>query len=256
MNSDVGPAPTEMAPGARLGATSNAGPGESVPPLPQPPTAVDNTPTPPAVPRAQPPVEQSKKLNPTNAVTPNTSVAQQGQAAAQQGQAAAQQGQVATPGGQAGQQGLGNANPKTTQTGPIPAAPPVPGGDANDLSAPLLPDATQQGETRRQVQRPAFSTRTRPEFRNVLFGVVQSSSDGQPEEGVRVSVTNANDPNRGKSTVTNAFGRFSMRLYDGDWNVNVTMPSGRVYSVSQLRVNEGLITDSLGRRVPSLEITR
>ena len=27
--------------------------------------------------------------------------------------------------------------------------------------------------------------------------------------------------------MTNAFGRFSMRLYDGDWNVNVTMPSGR-----------------------------
>ncbi len=181
---------------------------------------------------------------------------------AQQGQAAAQQGQAGSPArsrgtGQAGQQGLGNANPKTTQTGPIPAGPPpVPGGDANDLSAPLLPDTTQQGETRRQVQRPAFSTRTRPEFRNVLFGVVQSSSDGQPEEGVRVSVTNANDPNRGKSTVTNAFGRFSMRLYDGDWNVNVTMPSGRVYSVSQLRVNEGQITDSLGRRVPSLEITR
>ena len=67
--------------------------------------------------------------------------------------------------------------------GPDPGRPPpVPGGDANDLSARLLPDATQQGGTRCQVQRPAFSTRTRPEFRNVLFGVVQSSSDGQPEE--------------------------------------------------------------------------
>ena len=225
-----------------LGAASNAGPGETVPPNPQNPAAVDTTPTPPPAPKLPPAVEQQKRLNPTNAVTPNTAGTQQGQAGTQQGQA--------------GQQGLGNANPKTTQTRPIPVAPPVPSGDANDLSAPFPADTSQQGEMRRQVQRPAFSTRTRPEFRNVLFGVVQSSSDGQPEEGVRVSVTNTSDPNRGKSTVTNAFGRFSMRLYDGDWTVNVTMPSGRVYSVSQLRVNEGQITDSLGRRVPSLEITR
>jgi hypothetical protein len=34
------------------------------------------------------------------------------------------------------------------------------------------------------------------------------------------------------------------------------MPSGRVYAVSQLRVSNGQIIDSLGRRIPSLEITR
>ena len=56
--------------------------------------------------------------------------------------------------------------------------------------------------------------------------------------------------------MTNAFGRFAVRLADGDWAVNVTMPSGRVYEVSQIRVSDGQITDSQGRRVPSLEITR
>ncbi len=56
--------------------------------------------------------------------------------------------------------------------------------------------------------------------------------------------------------MTDAFGRFSVRLSEGDWTVNVTMPSGRVYAVSDIRLSNGQITDSLGRRVPSLEITR
>ena len=32
--------------------------------------------------------------------------------------------------------------------------------------------------------------------------------------------------------------------------------SGRVYEVSRLRVSDGLIVDSLGRRIPTLNITR
>ena len=59
-----------------------------------------------------------------------------------------------------------------------------------------------------------------------------------------------------KVALTDAFGRFAVRLDDGDWTVNVTMPSGRVYSVSQIRVSNGQITDPQGNRVPSLEITR
>ena len=59
-----------------------------------------------------------------------------------------------------------------------------------------------------------------------------------------------------KTSTTDAFGRFAIRLADGDWTVNVTMPSGRVYEVSQIRVGGGQIIDSQGRRVPSLEITR
>ncbi len=61
---------------------------------------------------------------------------------------------------------------------------------------------------------------------------------------------------RAKATTTNAFGRFAVRLTDGDWAVDVTMPSGKVYEVSRIRVSDGVITDSLGHRVPSLEITR
>ncbi len=116
---------------------------------------------------------------------------------------------------------------------------------------------TQQGEVRRDSLRPPFSARTiRPEFRNILFGIVQSSASGLREEGVRVSVIDPYDQERGKDTMTDAFGKFAIRLTDGDWTVNVTMPSGRVYPVSQIRVNNGQITDTEGRRVPSLEITR
>jgi hypothetical protein len=96
----------------------------------------------------------------------------------------------------------------------------------------------------------------RASFRNVLIGVVQSSASGEPEEGVRLTLTNPSDRRLAKVTSTDAFGRFAVCLADGDWTVNVTMPSGRVYAVSQLRVSNGQITDSLGRRIPSLEITR
>ena len=101
-----------------------------------------------------------------------------------------------------------------------------------------------------------YATRVVPaSFRNVLIGTVNSSSAGEPEEDVRVSVRNVGT-GAGKSTTTNAFGRFAVRLADGDWAVDVTMPSGRVYEVSRLRVSDGLITDSQGRRVPTLDITR
>jgi hypothetical protein len=86
--------------------------------------------------------------------------------------------------------------------------------------------------------------------------MVQSSAGGQPEEGVRVTVTNQADRTDNKFGFTNAFGRFAIRLDDGDWTVKVTMPSGRVYPVSQIRVSNGQITDPQGQRVPSLEITR
>jgi hypothetical protein len=93
------------------------------------------------------------------------------------------------------------------------------------------------------------------EFRNVLMGKVVSRSAGDPEEGVRIRVRNEGT-GAGKSIITDAIGRFAVRLADGDWAVDVTMPSGRVYEVSRLRVSDGTIVDSLGRRVPSLDITR
>ncbi|MGP0067443.1 MAG: hypothetical protein ACLQGP_28090 [Isosphaeraceae bacterium] len=141
-----------------------------------------------------------------------------------------------------------NPNPNAA----APVAPPVPG----ELE-PVVPGTNPPGEFRYQARRPAYSTRLlRTDTRNVLLGVVQSRSGGQPEEGVRIRVTNGEDQSRDKSTLTDAFGRFAMHLTDGDWTVHVTMPSGRIYPVSEIRVTNGEIVDSLGRRVPSLEITR
>ncbi len=124
---------------------------------------------------------------------------------------------------------------------------------------PELPPAANPptGEVRRQSLRPPYTTRTTPpEYRNVLLGFVQSSASGQREEGVRLIVTDPSDPTHVKATVTDAFGKFAIKLTDGEWTVNVTMPSGRVYAVSQIRVSDGQITDTQGRRVPRLEITR
>ena len=59
-----------------------------------------------------------------------------------------------------------------------------------------------------------------------------------------------------RMAMTDAFGRFAVRVPDGDWTVKVTMPSGRVYSVSEITVSNGLISDPEGRDVPSLTITR
>ena len=131
------------------------------------------------------------------------------------------------------------------------------GGRPAELPDPPPLNNTAPGELRRESLRPTFATPTlRPEFPNVLFGFVQTRSGGQREEGVRVSVTDSYDRRRGKTTLTDAFGRFAIKLTDGDWTVNVTMPSGRVYAVSQIRVSNGQVIDPQGHRVPSLEITR
>ena len=96
----------------------------------------------------------------------------------------------------------------------------------------------------------------RPELRNVLFGRVKARDTSEPEEGVRVSISNRQNTSERREALTDAFGRFAMRVPDGDWTVSVTMPSGRVYSVSQIIVSNGQITDEIGRDVPSLVITR
>jgi hypothetical protein len=57
-------------------------------------------------------------------------------------------------------------------------------------------------------------------------------------------------------STTDAVGHYALRLPDGDWTVKVTMPSGRVYAVSQITISGGQITDSYGRDIPSLTITR
>jgi hypothetical protein len=90
----------------------------------------------------------------------------------------------------------------------------------------------------------------------VLFGRVKARDSNEPEEGVRVTLRNRTNAYADRLALTDAFGRFAVKVPDGDWTVNVTMPSGRAYSVSQIIVSNGLISDDAGRDVPSLVITR
>ncbi len=91
---------------------------------------------------------------------------------------------------------------------------------------------------------------------NKLQGKVISSETGLPEEGVRISIANRGGAFVDRTATTDALGRYAVTLPDGDWTVNVSMPSGRVYGVSQLTVSNGQIHDDLGRDIPTLLIHR
>ncbi|HZW33860.1 MAG TPA: hypothetical protein VFF52_24270 [Isosphaeraceae bacterium] len=262
MPSDVGPPPgSPAAAGAGGGARGAAGSGGQTEQGQRYPNDLpgtrDNTPTPPAPEPIPPPTGQPARPGQPTTTTPPRSAAGVAGGAQTESPKAAQA--AATSEAQKGAQSpapgstVPGANPNPDQSRFQP--PTAPGGTAGDL-APLPPDNTT-AETRREVQRPANLSRSiRAPIRNVLTGFVQSSASGEREEGVRLTLTNPADRNLNKVTSTDAFGRFAVSLADGDWTVNVTMPSGRVYAVSQLRVSNGQITDSRGRRIPSLEITR
>ena len=51
-----------------------------------------------------------------------------------------------------------------------------------------------------------------------------------------------------RSGMTDAFGNFAIRLADGEWNVSVRMPSGRLYRVRTVTVDDGKIVDNQERR--------
>ncbi len=160
------------------------------------------------------------------------------------------------------------AEPKsTTRPGPPVSAAPAPGAEVprpvaptegEELQPALDQTAPRTSGQRRDSQRPVLTTPRyiRPELRNVLFGRVEARDTSEPEEGVRVSISNRQNTSERREALTDAFGRFAMRVPDGDWTVSVTMPSGRVYSVRQIIVSNGQITDEIGRDVPSLVITR
>jgi Carboxypeptidase regulatory-like domain len=248
INSDVGPAPADNRAAGAPGETTAR---QTIPGALPPEVGGgvrDTTPPVPSAPRPQPPV---------NRTDASTTAGQTGAPGA--GTQGGQQPVRSAPGtGAGGNTGTGTntgagANPGAGgNTGVTPAAPVAPAG-----SDPITPpDLPLSGEVRRNSLRPTYASSTvRPELRNVLVGTVLTSTAREPEEGVRITVRNA-DSGRERATTTNAFGRFAVRLTDGDWKVDVTMPSGNVYEVSQIRVSNGMITDSLGRRVPFLEITR
>jgi hypothetical protein len=144
-------------------------------------------------------------------------------------------------------------------------------GAATDLQPPLVPEGddlqptpTQESPApgaesiRREARKPVLGMprKVRSEFRNILFGKVRARDTSEPEEGVRVILSSRMNAYEDREALSDAFGRFAVRLPDGDWTVKVAMPSGRIYSVSQITVNNGLITDDNGRDIPSLIITR
>jgi hypothetical protein len=148
------------------------------------------------------------------------------------------------------------ATPKSAEsTKTKPAAPILPADEKSDL--PIVPAPAD--ETRHEVKKPVnpAPSAMRPDRRNVLFGKVESSAAGQPEEEVRIIVTSRSNRAVRHEGMSDAYGRFAIKLTEGDWTVNVTMPSGRVYPVSQITVTGGRILDEReGREVPSLIITR
>jgi hypothetical protein len=172
----------------------------------------------------------------------------------------------AAPAGTAGGANAGGttAQPKARSN---PAAPTAPGGDlpavtpAEDeqlFPAPEKDAASKApGTVRRDNLKPVLPTRTiRSEYRNVLVGIVRARGTDEPEDSVQVTVSSRTNPDVEKVALTNAFGKFAVRVPDGDWTVKVAMPSGRVYPVRQITVSSGMIFDDAGRDVPSLIITR
>jgi hypothetical protein len=245
--SDVPPAPQDLNPVEDRGAAGEAGrpataPGTLPPDLS--PRIRDTSPPPPAAQRPQAPAARPESAAPRGQANPSG---------------------TGTQGGTSGQQpsgGGGTAQPGAAQPGRTgqpagaaasPTAPTAPGEADSNAPPPIGPP----GEIRRESMRPSYSATqgVSPSLRSILVGTVLSDAEREPEEGVRIRVRNL-DTGSGKDTTTNAFGRFAVKLADGDWAVDVTTRSGRVYEVSQIRVNNGVVTDSLGRRVPSLEITR
>ncbi|MGO9600419.1 MAG: carboxypeptidase-like regulatory domain-containing protein [Isosphaeraceae bacterium] len=135
---------------------------------------------------------------------------------------------------------------------------PAPLGPDDVLTAPPENQNPSGGPTRRENLRPRFTSPRNlpPELRNILFGTVKARGSSEPEEGVQVTISSRTNAFVDRAKLTDEDGRFAIQVPDGDWTVKVTMPSGRVYPVSQITVSNGMITDDIGRDIPSLIITR
>jgi hypothetical protein len=161
------------------------------------------------------------------------------------------------PSGAAAGEGAGAAKQDLDGTTKAKGAPPAaPAGESNDIRLEPAPGTDGSGTIRRDVGKPIYSTRAlRSERRNVLIGRVESSA-GEPLGEVPVSVTSRSNSQIRHDGLSNAFGGFAIRLTDGEWTVNVTMPSGRVYPVRSVTVSNGRVVDiQEGREVQSLIIT-
>ncbi len=145
-----------------------------------------------------------------------------------------------------------SVSPKNEGPAPLPGA---------DLPAPTTPsgDPNSPGEyTRRDSRKPSFSTVSQGKpvaGRTLLEGRVVSEMTRQPLEGVNVLLSDR--LGRFERTARSDFdGRYRLSLPDGDWRVQVTSNSGRLYEVSLITVAGGQITDSEDRPVGGLLISR
>ena len=135
------------------------------------------------------------------------------------------------------------------EPGPQPAdSPPL------DLVPAPVPGPTEE-TVRRESRKPVDFSAPRAS-RNILEGKVVSSEGGLAQENVSVTVSNRAGAFVDRTVTTDAYGRYAVRVPDGDWTVKVTMPSGRVYDVYQLTVSGDQITDDRGEVVAALTITR
>jgi hypothetical protein len=155
-----------------------------------------------------------------------------------------------------GAQGGGTQTPAKPAPATGTGKPVAPSGD------PVEPDLKpapidNNAANRRESLKPIYSTvRTlRPELRNVLLGRVESDA-GEPLGEVAISVARTDNPSIRRTGMTNAFGNFAIRLTDGEWNVNVRMPSGRLHTVRTVTVNNGKVMDNQeGREVRNLIVS-
>jgi hypothetical protein len=233
ISSDVGPSRAAEPPPSRSApAPRNAAPrgNEASPPAPQAPAREQST------------------VRPEPAAPAGTS---------RTGGASAPAGPTSPVGGGAPQtKGRAGIQAPTAPSGELPAITPA----EDQLEPAPEKDAASKnpGTVRRDNLRPVYpATRSlRSEYRNVLVGIVRSRETDEPEDGVEITVARRDDPAIERVAMSNAFGKFAVRVPDGDWTVKVRMPSGRVYPVSSISVDNGMIFDDSGRDVPSLIITR
>jgi hypothetical protein len=109
------------------------------------------------------------------------------------------------------------------------------------------PKAGDEATLKRDSFRPTYATPRRPELRNVLMGRVETEA-GEAREQVELIVSNRANTAIRRDGLTDALGNFAIRMGDGEWTVNVRMPSGRIYPVRTVAVFDGKVTDERERR--------
>jgi len=143
--------------------------------------------------------------------------------------------------------------PEPEATGPLDIETPP------DNLGPALPLPKPDEGSRRDSQKPAYPSATiLRSRRNVLEGTIVSADSLDPEENVEVVISDRTGRYGDKTSRTNAFGQFAVSLPEGEWSINLTMPSGRVLAVAQggITANAGRIIDMYGRDLKKLVIKR